>query len=140
MSVLDIAHEITPAYMAQFNVSSDTTILSGLKIDTSDANSGFFITAFASSYTDGDYEITILESDQQGSGFVDVPSQKLISSNGNGNIIINSESVVGTEQQTLGAFSNDKFIQAKVVSTNVTSGAVIEIFMTKMKDNRPYTN
>lgn len=139
MSLFDIAHEITTGYVGEFIINSNTTTFTPLELELPYSGRGFFITALARSYTDGDYEITLQEADEIGGTFTDIPSEKLISSNGNGNIVISSANATGSLMETLGAFANKKIIRGKIVSTNVTTGAVLQLILGKMQDNRPYT-
>lgn len=136
MSNLDIVNNIKITYLNQFVMSIDQTLFTD-SIDTNHYDGGFFLSAFLAGTSGGTFTFTLQESDDSGSGFTDVPADKLIDPSGTGVIELSGAPSVPFSFPKLGAFSNKRFVRFKAVSVGTAGSNVIPIIATRNPENKP---
>ena len=136
MSVLDIVNNIKITYLDSVLVSSNGTQFSN-PINITNYDGGFFLVAIINDFTGGSSILTLQESDESGSGFVDVPANKLIDPNGTGEIVLNGATPPLEPLAKLGGFSTKRFIRFKIVSTGIVGNNVYEIIATRNPEIKP---
>lgn len=135
MPIQDLANDYLADVQMQSPIVTDTESFSS-PLDTNEFDGGFMFTAAAYVYTDGTYVITLQDSPDN-SVWSDVPDEKLNDPGGNGSMTLNIINVEGDTLQRLGAFSTERFIRAKVISTSTSSGATITINTIKLPNRVP---
>ena len=123
MSVKDIKSQLQSNLAMNATIATNTTT-SGSIIDNANFDLGIMFVVQCSGYTDGTYKFTIEEGNEANlSDATVVPSNKLI---GNlANLDITALSATGALLQSVGVFSNKRYLRINAVSTGVTTGATI---------------
>lgn len=135
MAIFDLTSNLEVEVILRQFISSNETNFSS-SIDVSDFDGGFYLTSTAFEYVDGTFVVTLQDSPDD-SVWTDIDAEKLIDPSGLGSFTLNSITSSGDLLQRIGAFSVDKFVRTKVVSTGVTIGAVVMIIATKMPEQVP---
>ena len=122
----DIRSDLLPTLAFAATIASNTTT-SGAIIDTADYDLGSQLVALLSAFTDGIYEIQVWESDQSNmSGATQITNtDQLIGSIAN----LTALTAQGANPDSLGFIGNKRYIQVRVVSTGVTTGARVIVLL-----------
>jgi len=105
------------------DISSDTNT-DGDIIDTAKYDLGIVFTFDITTFADGNYALQVFESDDSGmSGATQVAGDQLIP--GSTAPELDALTAAGAVLTTIGVISNLRFLRARVVSTNTTSGATV---------------
>lgn len=136
MSNLDIANNIKITHLNTMVITIDQTIFTGA-IDTANYDGGYFLSPFMVFYNSGTFTFTLQESDESGSGFTDVPANKLIDPSGTGSIVLDGVTPSVTILEKLGSFSTKRFIRFKLVSAGTAGQSVIPIIATRNPELKP---
>jgi hypothetical protein len=133
MATRDIASDLVPhlLFIAE-GITSNTTTTSS-SVDLANHDSGYLVFAYSSSYVDGTFTFSLQDSPDN-SVWTDVPADKVIEPDGT--VTVTALGAAG-EVKRLGAFSTNRYVRLKVVSTGVTGGANIEAAMIKKAEERP---
>lgn len=124
MAVMDIRSNLQPQLAFNAGIVADTTT-AGYIIDTADFDPGNVITLFASSYTDGNYEPLLEESDDAAmAGAVPLADDKLIGTEAGA--AVSGAAALGDVLPSIGFHSNLRYVRLSIVSTGVTTGASIQ--------------
>lgn len=133
MPRFDIASDLQPRLAMNASITSNTTT-SGSIIDTAGFDLGIIFEFVVPTYTDGSYAVAIWESDDSGmAGAVAVPA---------GNIIgalptLTAADTGGAIINKVGVFGTLRYLQVKVTSTSVTSGARVVATATQKSNIAP---
>jgi hypothetical protein len=120
-------------FYSEFTVN-DT--LTGFALDTADYDGGIMLSFAVPAYTDGSYTIEMYQSDNESmNGKVLLSSENLI-----GSIpVLTSVTNEGDSLETLGIVGTQRYVQANVEGTSITTGASILIMANKMHEILPVT-
>lgn len=135
MSVLDITNNIQVEVAFNALISANGTNFTS-SVNMIDFNNGFMFTLYSTAHSDGTYEL-ILQDSPDDSVWTDIPAEKLNDPGGLGSITLVSTTSPGDLMPSIGAFSSNKFVRGKIISTLVTSGANMEVIVSKMADKSP---
>lgn len=120
--------------LAHQTIATDTTT-NGAAVDLHanlDASRSAMLVVLTGTLTDGDYSITLEESDSSGSGYAAVAAADL---QGTSPVV-----VADTDDDTvfeLGYVGKKRYLRAVVVSTNTTSGGVLSAVIVRGFVRRP---
>jgi hypothetical protein len=125
MAVKDIKSQLQANVAFVGNIATDTTT-NGNILDNANFDMGLMFIVQSSSYTDGTYNFTIEEGDDAGLADASaVSGDQLI---GNlADLEITGASAGGSVLNSIGVFSNKRYVRINIVSTATTSGADIEV-------------
>lgn len=128
MAVHDIESNLLPIVALAAAIGASTTT-SGAILDTANNELGLLFLLDVVAYTDGDYELQLFESDDAAmAGAVQIVAPKILPTNLGANSITEGAVVAeGAILQKIGAFSNLRYVQARVVSTSVSTGATVRV-------------
>jgi hypothetical protein len=123
MSVKDIKSQLQ-SNVAFFGTIASNTTTNGSIIDNANYDLGIMFVVQCTNYTDGTYSFTIDEGDDASlSDATTVPAEKII---GNlSSLDISAANVAGDSLNSVGVFSNKRYLRLNVVSTGTTTGATI---------------
>lgn len=102
--------------------------------DVSDFDGGVKFNIYIQSYTDGDYEVQIFESDD-GSSFDQLTGDSLIPASTS--ISLSAATSIDAIVSSVGFISAKKFAKLRIVSTNTSTGATILVTMDEMPEIKP---
>lgn len=138
MAVHDIESELTFSVALAAVISANGTV-SGEIIDTAHYELGFVGAADVTAYTDGDHEVQLFESDDSGmSGATQVLAPKILpTTNTSGVLTLSAAVAAGDVLEKIGAFSTKRYLQFRIVSTSVTTGATLRINVAQRAELRP---
>ena len=109
------------------SIATDTTT-NGVAVDVRDFGAAMVLFASNDAITDGDYALTVEESDASGSGFTTVAAADLI-----GTLTDFSSSAEGIQQ--VGYIGTKRYIRAVITSTSTSTGGLMSATIVK---GRPY--
>lgn len=135
MSIFDLADELE-IEVAETNLFNSNSTFFTEVIDTSDFDGGYMFTMSSENYADGTFILTLQDSPDN-SVWTDVPAEKLNDPGGVGSITVSSLSGPGTLLGRIGAFSTNRYVRGKFVSSSVTTGADITILVYKVPEQTP---
>lgn len=145
MSIRDIKNNLVARAAMIAAITSDTTT-EGAIIDTADLDNGIMFGMSVSNYTDGDYTMQIFESDDDAmAGATVLANESDIGVNditggvylGDTPVAQSAATAEGAEIPTVGAISNKRYLQARVVSASVTTGADVTVTATEAPELVP---
>ena len=134
MAVKDIKSNLLEILALVTSISDDVTV-NGAIIDGADFELGFMASMSAAVYIDGTYTMVLEQSDTgEFAGEEElVPADSLI-----GELpVIAVATIQGDILQTVGVFSNKRFIRVSVVATDVTTGANLSSVVTQKAELLP---
>ena len=136
--IKDLQSELQPV-VALGAVISTNTNTDGAIIDTANFQLGIMFTLDINLFSDGAYELQILESDDSGmSGATQVVAPNILPTDLGANSISASALVAqGAILQKIGVFGTKRYLQARIVSTGVTSGATARVTACKAAELVP---
>ena len=135
MAILDLAHELEVEVVFATAIASDTDTFTP-SVDMAHFDSGYLFTAAAYDYTDGTYVLTLQDSPDD-SVWTDVPAEKLDDPAGAGSLTLSAATVAADLLGRIGAFSTDRYLRAKIVSTVTTTGATVIVNAIKKPEETP---
>ena len=127
MSNLDITNNYEIILTDLITLTSSTTFFT-TQIDLANADPGFAFTFITIQPLDG-MEINIKLQDNDGSGWVDIPDNKIISVSGTNLFQILVDQPIPGTLGSLGAFSNSKLVRAEITVTNYNGDVEIASFV-----------
>lgn len=138
MSVKDIESKLNFIVALSAVIGSNTTT-SGAILDTAAKELGTVFILNVPVFTDGSYELQIFESDDAAmAGATQVVAPKILPTiNANDSITEAAVVAEGATLQKIGVFSNKRYLQARVVSTGVTTGATVNVIATQAPELTP---
>lgn len=131
MAIQDIASDLKPVVESLAIISADG-VTNGNAVDTAGFECGIMFIAECVQYTDGDYAITLEESDDNIT-FAALPAGKLIG----GMAVIDAVAAEGDTVQKVGLFSNKRYVRSVITASTVTSGAAIIVTAILRGELRP---
>jgi hypothetical protein len=131
MAIQDISSDLKTVCAQTATISTNTTT-NGSSIDTADYEMGLMFLFFLPSRTDGSYQLNLQES-ADGSTWADIPSTKLIGSEG---ALTAALAAAGTVSK-VGVFSNLQYVRSQIVSTSVTTGATAMVLAVQKGELMP---
>lgn len=135
MAVKDIKSNLLDIVAVSQTISTDTTT-NGTIIDNADYELGLMFVVQCTDYTDGTYDFTITEGDASDlSDGTAVPTEKLIGALND--LTITGANSEGNILNSIGVFSNKRYVRLNVVSTGTTSGATINAIATQKGEILP---
>lgn len=135
MAIRDITNDLEVEVVHLAAITTNTTTLTD-SVDMAHFDSGYMFTLASYTYTDGTYVLTLQDSPDD-SVWTDVPAAGLIDPAGAGSLTLSAVNAPGDLLGRIGAFSTDRYLRAKIVSTATTSGAFVTINATKMPEQKP---
>lgn len=108
----------------------------GAILDTADNDGGFMISVMTANYVDGSYSVSIFESDDSGmAGATEITDpQKII---GTSPIVVSAATASGDILETMGVFSNKRYLRVRVVASAVTTGSDVIVVSTQAPEVVP---
>lgn len=131
MTTRDLVNDVDVNNLLVATISSDTDTF-GAAVDTADFDMGVGFYARFTNYTDGDYALSVQDSDDGSTDWQDVTADSLQ--------ITEEVSASGDQTVKQGAFGTRRFQRAKITSTNVTTGADVAILAVKAAELKPTNN
>ncbi len=131
MTTRDLVNDVDVNNLLVATISSDTDTFSAA-VDTADFDMGVGFYARFTNYTDGDYALSVQDSDDGSTDWQDVTADSLQ--------ITEEVSASGDQTVKQGAFGTRRFQRAKITSTNVTTGADVAILAVKAAELKPTNN
>lgn len=135
MSILDITNDYEIILTDLIDLTSNGTFFT-TEIDLSNVDPGF-VFAFIALETLNSMEINIKLQDNDGSGWVDIPDNKIISETDTNSIVIDVDQPIPGNLKSIGAFSNSKLVRAEITVTNRISDVEISSFVFKKNEQLP---
>ncbi len=140
MSNLDITNNYELILTDINNLQVSPTTVFTADVDVANADAGFTFAFFVISPLNG-MTINIKLQDNDGSGWVDIPDNKIISVTGVNSIVIDTDPPVPGNLNSLGAFSNSKLVRAEInTSGHTTNVGLVTITYTKTEQLPPSGN
>lgn len=138
MAINDIESTLQPRTVLNDNITTNTTT-NGSILDTADFELGLVFYLGTANFTDGSYELQLFESDDPAmAGAVQIVAPKILPTTNVANSITQSAAVPGGGiLQKIGAFSNLRYVQPRVISTGVTTGALISVIAVQKGELSP---
>jgi len=133
MPTRDIASDLQVIHVAHLAIDSNTTTYSPL-VDVAHFDGGVMFYALAPEWNDGTYVYSLQDSPDD-IVWTDIPADKLIGPYGS--VSISAQTLPGDNPGRIGAFSANRYMRVKVVSTAVTEGNPIEVAAVLRSENRP---
>lgn len=131
MAIQDIASDLKPV-VESLAIISANGVTNGNAVDTAGFECGIMFIAECVQYTDGEYTVTLEESDDNIT-FEAVPAGKIIGSIA----VIDGLSAEGDTLGKLGVFSNKRYVRSVVTAANVTTGGAVGITALLRGELRP---
>lgn len=135
MSTRDIASDLNVVVAHSAVIDTDTDTFSN-DVNIADYDDGFMFFMAIPAWTDGTYVLTLQDSPDN-SVWTDVPAEKLIDPAGNGSITLSAATSADDVLERIGAFSVNKHMRAKIVSTVTTDGATVTVYAVRKAELRP---
>ena len=135
MSNLDITNNYKIILTDQIDILANGTIFT-TEIDLSNADPGFAF-VFLPVQTLNSMVINIKLQDSDGSGFIDIPDDKIISETGTNAVLIDTDLIIPANLSSIGAFSNNKLVRAELTVTNRISDVALAIFVYQKIEQLP---
>jgi len=125
MANFDIRSNLLANVALNTNVTANGTT-TGFIIDTANFDIGFMYEFLLTSFTDGSYTFVIEDGEDPAlADAAPVPTDQIIGSLAD--ITLIAAAVDGDKVQTVGVFSNRRFLRVSVVAAGVTTGAVVTV-------------
>ena len=139
MSILDITNNYEIILTDNIDIIANGVIFS-TPIDVANADAGF-VFAFLPTQSGGlnGMVINIKLQDSDGSGFIDIPDDKILSATGTNAILIDTDPAPPEDLNGIGAFSNNKLVRAELTVTNRMSDIGFSIFVYRKIEQLPPT-
>lgn len=131
MAIQDIASDLKPVVESMVSIVADGAT-NGNAVDTAGYECGVMFIAQCVNYTDGDYVVTLQESDDNIT-FTNVPAEKLIG----GMAVISALNAEGDTLQKVGVFSNKRYVRSVITASDVTTGSAVAITAILRGELRP---
>ncbi len=136
MAIKDIKTMLQQQLVLNASIATDTTT-NGESVDTADFELGLMWNILAPNYTDGSYAVSFEESDTgafAGEETV-VPTEKIIGTLAD--MTVAAATAVPGVTETIGIFSNLRYVRPVITSTGTTSGAVLAMICTQKAETMP---
>lgn len=139
MAVIDIRSDLEPK-LAQLDIITSDTTTDGVSIDTSDFDGGLVFTYLCTVFTDGTYTPVLEESDTGVFGGEEnaIADANLIGTEAGA--VLSAASVEGAVLNSIGVFSNKKFVRSTIVSASTSTGATIVVTLQAVPEIKPSAN
>ncbi len=137
MSNLDITNNYEIILTDNIDIIADGVIFS-TPIDVASADAGFvfvFLPVQAGGLNGMVIDIKLQDSD--GSGFIDIPDNKILSSTDTNSIILDTDPAPPEDLRAIGAFSNNKLVRAELTITNRSSDIGFSVFVYRKQEQLP---
>ncbi len=125
MAVKDIKSQLQANLVFAGNITIDTTT-NGAILDNANFDLGLMFIVHSGSYVDGTFNFTIEEGDDPGLADASVVSGDQLIGNLS-DLEITATSSSGSILNSIGVFSNKRYVRMNIVSTGTTVGADIDI-------------
>lgn len=134
MAVKDIRSDLQQTVASTAVIAGNGTT-DGADLDTANFELGLMFTVSATDYMDGTFDFIIEEKEQLADSYVVVPSTSFIGTLAGLQITagISNNDILNT----IGVFSNKRFVRINTVATVVTNGATITIIATEKGEVLP---
>lgn len=132
MSILDVANNLEVEIVFNTLLNSDTTSFTD-SVDMSNFNNGFVFTMGLLDYANGNIRLSLQDSPDD-SVWTDVPAEKI---NRATDIFLTAGTPAGAILGRIGAFSTNKFVRGKVISTGSTNNVRPVVFVVKDPEQKP---
>ena len=138
MAVKDILSDLQ-AQTAVLAVISSNTTTNGIILDTADFELGLMFSLTIDAFSDGTYEVQLFESDDSGmAGATQIVAPNILPTDLGANSITQSAATIsGAPLPKIGAFANLRYVQARIVSTGVTTGATVHVGVIQKAEQVP---
>lgn len=138
MAIKDILSKLQ-AQTAVLAVISSNTTTNGIILDTANFELGLMFSLTIDAFTDGSYEVQLFESDDSGmAGATQIVAPNILPTDLGANSISQAAATIsGAPLPKIGAFGNKRYVQARVVSTGVTTGATVHVGVVQEAEQSP---
>lgn len=135
MATLDITNEYDLQLATVTVLSSSSTFFTS-EIDISNSDPGFSLVFFIVDPING-ATLNIKLQDNDGSGWVDIPDDKIISESGINSLIIDQDHIAAINLSPMGAFSNSKLVRGAIAVTNFNTDVLLVSILYKKTEQLP---
>lgn len=133
MAVREQTTSFVTTLLLEAAITSDTATNTVI-IDTANDDMGITIATASTAYTDGDYAISVNESDDSGmSGATAIAGNQIVGSLPT----ISAVTADNADYAQFGVISNRRYLQVVITSTSTTSGATLSVLAIRGRELLP---